>query len=151
MEDFFQDYDVRSRKHMALNSLKFHYLARVLHEFAGEVILKNHENKTRNERKEEFYVYQKELDREIDRKLAVITEAEGEISKRFMQTHENFKGYIRTLGLPKKTCGKFFPFIYEKALPDLMFVYDPEMKGSQIISREKYEKEITENGSPSDR
>ena len=84
---------------------------------------------------------EKVLDREIEQKMHSIAETENELIHRFQKTHNSFVAYISSLNLPQSSCQKHFPFLHEKDPVNLVYVYDPEIKGSRILSKENFEQE----------
>lgn len=136
MEDYLQDFDLRIMKQKAMNILKQDYLISTLHKISGELILKFHIQQYKaNEDVEEKYIYQKDLERELESKISSICKSENELENLTSKTHANFEAYITSLNLPQGICKDQFEFLKPEEKPDLVYVYYPVLKGSKILKK----------------
>jgi len=122
-----------------MNFLKQDYIISSLHKISGELILKSHiENYKARVDIEEKFVYQKDLERELENKFNSINQSESELETITSKTHTSFMSYINSLNLPTHICNKQFTFLNPEEKPDLLYVYYPAFKGSKIIKRSDF-------------
>ncbi|OMJ75890.1 hypothetical protein SteCoe_24867 [Stentor coeruleus] len=134
------DPETKSMKLKGYMILKQNYVITVLHEFSGEFILHRHlKNFAFTDEREAKFLFQKDLDRNLEIKVKEIQEKEDSLQNFLSKSHTNFKDYVQNLNLPQHIQTKYFSFAEKKEVPDLMYVYNPELKGAKIMTREEFE------------
>lgn len=134
------DPETKSMKLKGFMMLKQNYVITITQEFSGELILNRHlKNFAFTDEREAKFLFQKDLDRNLEMKVKEIQEKEDSLQHFLLKSHVNFKDYVQNLNLPQHIQNKYFPFTERKETPNLMYAYNPELKGAKIMTKEEYE------------
>lgn len=140
MATYRQDFDSRTLKQKGISILKNDYIITSIHTIAGELLLKHYMDQVKREsNNEDKFLLMKELERRVENKANEIGDSEEDLNELAAGTHLNFKNYINSLNLPSNVCSNQFEFLNRERKVDLVYLYNPDLKGSSIIRQEEYE------------
>ena len=140
--DFLQDIDKRTLKSKAFLMLKQNYIIKAIHEFSGEYILETQKKNQIEQEKNFSFLHQKELDRELEKRMKEITEIELHLGHNLSNTRNEFFRYMNSLNLSSEITEKHFPDVSPAKTTDLFFMYSRNSGGGRIVTEDQYEEEI---------